>query len=74
MADHARFLVVPAEWVAGQGFADEEEAIGMAVLKTRNDRKHRAIVRVVARIEPDPLPTTVVTRFEDTTGGQEGIA
>jgi hypothetical protein len=65
MADHVRYLVVPQEWVAGPGFADQEEALGAAALKTRNDGKHRAVVRVIACVTPDPVPAVVVTRFEE---------
>ncbi|MGH8037035.1 MAG: hypothetical protein ACREPC_08015 [Stenotrophomonas sp.] len=65
MADQPRFMVVPLEWAAGPGFVDQEEALGVAAMKTRADRQHRAIVRVVATVTPDPTPAVVVTKFED---------
>lgn len=65
MAEHARYLIVPAEWASGDGFADLEEVLGAAALKTKGDGKHRAVVRVVARVDPDPIPMVVVTRFEE---------
>lgn len=58
-----RFLVVPQEWIAGQAFDTAEQALGEAAAKTRNDRKHRAVIEVHAVIEPDPQPAVVVTTF-----------
>ncbi|MCD7099082.1 hypothetical protein [Stenotrophomonas sp. MMGLT7] len=69
--DLGRFLVVPQEWVGGEGYADQEEALGAAALRTRADRKHRAVVRVIAQVEPDPAPAVVVTRFGAEAGDGE---
>lgn len=72
MAEHARYLIVPAEWASGEGFADLEEVLGAGALKTKGDGKHRAVVRVVARVDPEPTPLVVVTRFEEGEGQAVG--
>lgn len=64
--DAARYLVLRAEQVAGvSGFADVEEALGAATMRTQSDREPRVVVRVVADLSPDPVPRVVVTRFGD---------
>lgn len=63
---HDRFLVMRAEHVAGsEGFADVEQALGAAALKTKSDREPRFVVQVIAQVSPDPQPAVVVTRFDE---------
>lgn len=65
MANRGQFLVVPAEWVGGDPFTDQDKAIEDAELRSKTDGKHRAVVYVVARTKPAPAPVIVLTRMED---------
>ncbi|MBH1632497.1 hypothetical protein I5U01_16460 [Stenotrophomonas maltophilia] len=64
MADRGQFLVVPAEWVGGDAFANPAQAIADAEARSKVDGKHRAVVCVVARTTPNPAPVIVLTRSE----------
>lgn len=68
MADLGEYFVVCAEFVPRRGGVDEAEAIALASNRTAVDGKHRAVVRVCARINPTPSPAPVVIRYD--TGGE----
>jgi hypothetical protein len=64
MADRGDYFVVCAEFVPGRGGVDEAEAIALASTRTAVDGKHRAVVRVCARINPSASPAPVVIRYD----------
>lgn len=67
-----RFISLPIGYVFGaEEFTSLDDAVAAASKRAASDRTPRAVLRVVAEVQPNTAPQVQVSRFDSAVSGEE---
>jgi hypothetical protein len=67
-----RFISLPIGYVLGaEEFSSLDDALAAASKRAGSDRTPRAVLRVVAEVQPNTAPQVHVNRFDHAVSGEE---